>query len=102
MDSLIYGLIFIPMAGAAVSYIVGRKDKKYRDYLGGALSVLEFVLAVFLLYRYITGGSAGGVACLPGVCGMPVSRRLCGCVLRCFPWSILCITGTGTAIICSS
>ena len=70
MDSLIYGLIFIPMAGAAVSYIVGRKDKKYRDYLGGALSVLEFVLAVFLLYRYITGGSAGGVACLPGVCGM--------------------------------
>lgn len=70
MDSLIYGLIFIPMAGVAVSYIVGRKDKKYRDYLVGALSVLEFVLAVFLLYRYITGGSAGGVACLPGVCGM--------------------------------
>lgn len=70
MDSLIYGLIFIPMAGAAVSYIVGRKDKKYRDHLVGALSVLEFVLAVFLLYRYITGGSAGGVACLPGVCGM--------------------------------
>lgn len=70
MDSLIYGLIFIPMAGAAVSYIVGRKDKKYRDYLVGALSVLEFVLAVFLLYRYITGGSAGDVACLPGVCGM--------------------------------
>lgn len=70
MDSLIYGLIFIPMAGAAVSYIVGRKDKKYRDHLVGALSVLEFVLAVFLLYRYITGGSAGGTACLPGVCGM--------------------------------
>ena len=70
MDSLIYGLIFIPMAGAAVSYIVGRKDKKYRDYLVGALSVLEFVLAVFLLYRYITGGSASGTACLPGVCGM--------------------------------
>ena len=70
MDSLIYGLIFIPMAGAAVSYIVGRKDRKYRDHLVGALSVLEFVLAVFLLYRYITGGSAGGVACLPGVCGM--------------------------------
>lgn len=70
MDSLIYSLIFIPMAGAAVSYIVGRKDKKYRDYLIGVLSVLEFVLAVFLLYRYITGGSAGGVACLPGVCGM--------------------------------
>lgn len=70
MDSLIYGLIFIPMAGAAVSYIVGRKDKKYRDHLVGALSVLEFVLAVFLLYQYITGGSAGGVACLPGVCGM--------------------------------
>lgn len=70
MDSLIYSLIFLPMAGAAVSYIVGRKYKKYRDYLVGAFSVLEFVLAVFLLYQYITGGSAGSVACLPGVCGM--------------------------------
>ena len=70
MDSLIYSLVFLPMAGAAVSYIVGRKNKKYRDYLVGAVTVLEFVLAVFLLYRYMTGGSVGDMTELPGVCGM--------------------------------
>lgn len=70
MDSLIYSLVFLPMAGAAVSYIVGRKNKKYRDYLVGTMTVLEFVLAVFLLYRYMAGGLAGGMAELPGVCGM--------------------------------
>ena len=52
MDSLIYGLVFLPVAGAAVSFTIGKKYKKYRDYFVGTAAVLEFVLAGFLLYRY--------------------------------------------------
>lgn len=73
MENVICGLIFIPMVGAAVSYIVGKKRKRYRDYLVCAISALEFALAVYLLCRYIDGGAADSFVSLSGVCGMGLS-----------------------------
>ena len=55
MSYLIYGLIFLPMAGALLSYMLGRKYKKYRDYFVSGLAVLEFVLAAVLLFQYVAG-----------------------------------------------
>ena len=44
MSYLIYGLIFLPMAGALLSYMLGRKYKKYRDYFVSGLAVLDHVI----------------------------------------------------------
>lgn len=77
MSSLMYSLIFVPMLGAAVSYIIGRKYKKCRDCLVCGVTVSEFVLAVFLLCRYIGGASDIAVS-LPGVCGMGVAFTVDG------------------------
>lgn len=78
MDSLIYGLVFLPVAGAAVSFTIGKKYKKYRDYFVGTVAVLEFVLAGFLLYRYMTDVSYTGVTELSGVCGMGLTFTVDG------------------------
>ena len=78
MDSLIYSLVFLPMAGAAVSYIVGKKNKKYRDYFVGGVTVLEFVLAGVLLCQYMTDMSVSGVTKLSGVCGMGLTFTVDG------------------------
>lgn len=70
MSVLIYSLIFVPMIEALASYIIGRKYKKYRDYFVGGVTILEFILALFLLSQYMADGTAKGVIELSGVCGM--------------------------------
>ena len=38
---LIYLMVFMPMAGAFVSYLIGRKDKTKRDGFVAFLTILE-------------------------------------------------------------
>jgi len=70
MDGLVYGLVFLPMAGAAASYIAGRKNKKCRDYLAGGVTVVEFALALALIVKFMAGGISGSILELSGICGM--------------------------------
>ena len=70
MDSLVYGLIFLPIIGAFVSYMVGRKYKKYRNCLVNGITFIEFIFAVMLLFQYITSGEISNFMELPGICGM--------------------------------
>ena len=51
-------LIFLPMAGALVSYVIGRFRKSMRDYFADALVVLEFILALFLFVGFGQNGTA--------------------------------------------
>lgn len=78
MAKLMSVLVFLPMIGAAVSYIIGRKNKKVRDYFVGVAAVLEFVLAVVLLFQYIAGGMGSDVLELQDVCGMGLSFTVDG------------------------
>lgn len=78
MSYLIYGLIFLPMAGALLSYMLGRKYKKYRDYFVSGLAVLEFVLAAVLLFRYVAGAEKTYMTRLSDICGMGFSFTVDG------------------------
>ncbi len=68
IDILIYLMVFMPMVGAFVSYLIGRKNKKARDYFVSSLSILEFVLAVMLVLADV--GNEGYLVYIPEVCGM--------------------------------
>ena len=46
---LVYLMVFMPMVGALVSYLIGRKSKVARDYFVSGLTILEFVCAVLLV-----------------------------------------------------
>ena len=65
---LIYLMIFMPVIGAFVSYLMGRKSKVARDYFFAGISILEFVLALMLVLQYEKW--AGNIVTLPEVCGM--------------------------------
>ncbi|MDO4345474.1 MAG: proton-conducting transporter membrane subunit [Eubacteriales bacterium] len=68
---LLGGIVFFPFAGAAASYITGRKNKALRDQVMAAVSTAEFVLVLILLVSAGTHGSKeNGIFELPGICGM--------------------------------
>lgn len=90
MDILINLLVFMPIVGAFLSYIIGRKTKNGRDYFMNMIVVAEFVLALVLAFR---SGSESGIVSIPGICGMGLHFTLDGfrgiyCVIAAFMWMV--------------
>ena len=81
------------MVSALVCYLIGKKDKKGRDYFADAATGME--LAAFLLLFFLTKNSAGPshqdlMLEIPEVCGMGLHfvlddfrMRYCGIVVVC-------------------
>lgn len=66
MDIVISLLVFMPMAAAFLSYLLGRKTKSGRDIFVGAVVTVEFLLSAALLLAH----REGAALTLPGVCGL--------------------------------
>ena len=89
IDILIYMLVFMPMVGAFVSYLIGRKDKSKRDGFVAFLTILEFALAVVLVL--VSDGKDGMLVIVPEVCGMGLTFTIDGfrvlyAAIACFMW----------------
>ena len=61
-------IVFMPIIGALLSYIVGRKTKSGRDWVVRGIAVLEFVFAILLVLQ--ADKSQGVIESVPGICGM--------------------------------
>lgn len=68
VNMLIYLMVFLPIAGALLSYLTGRKTKQGRDYVVSGIAVLEFILSVLLVVN--VAGKEGTVVEIAGICGM--------------------------------
>lgn len=79
--AILPALVLGPMAAAFVGYLIGRKDKKARDYFAAAVTILEFAGILSL----IAGGSEAALA-IPGICGMGISFRADGFRMT-FAWT---------------
>ena len=76
MKTLIYLLVFMPMAAAVLSFLIGRKSKSGRDLFVRVAVAAEFILSLMLL---ISGSTAEDLmVSLPGVCGMGLHFTLDG------------------------
>lgn len=89
IESLIYLMVFMPMLGAFVSYMIGRKSKTMRDYFVGGLTILEFVFAVLLVVA--DAGHEGMLVCVPEICGLGLTFTIDGfrvlyAAIACFMW----------------
>ena len=73
---LIYLMVFMPIVGAFVSYLIGRKNKKARDYFVSGLTVLELVLAVVLGVADV--GHEGSLVYVAEICGMRLAFTMDG------------------------
>ena len=67
VNILIYIMVFMPILGALLSYMVGRKTKSGRDVAVKLIAVLEFVCALLLVLNLNNG--IGMKISLPGICG---------------------------------
>ena len=90
MDILIYMLVFMPMVGAFVSYLIGRKSKTKRDAFVAVLAILEFALAAVLVL--CSDGREGTMVIVPEVCGMGLTFTVDGfrvlyAAIACFMWA---------------
>lgn len=86
---VIYLLVFLPMAGALVSYLIGRRSKKGRDLFVKLITILEFGLALKLLFD--SNGFDGMLVYVPEICGMGLSFTVDGfrvlyATIACFMW----------------
>lgn len=86
---LIYLMVFMPMVGAFVSYLIGRKNKPARDYFVAGITMLEFICAVFLVAADV--GHEGALVYVPEVCGMGLTFTVDGfrvlyAAIACFMW----------------
>lgn len=86
---LIYLLVFMPMVGAFVSYLVGRKNKQARNYVVQAITITEFALALKLVVD--SAGHDGMLVVVPEVCGFGLTFTIDGfrvlyAAIACFMW----------------
>lgn len=86
---LVYLMVFMPLAGAFVSYLIGRKSKTARDYFVAGLTILEFVFAVLLVAA--DAGHEGTLVYVPEICGMGLTFTIDGfrvlyAAIACFMW----------------
>lgn len=76
VNSLIYTMVFMPMAGAFVSYLIGKNSKAGRNFAVSIITIFEFVCAFLLVLQ--CGTNEGMVVELPYVCGMGLSFTIDG------------------------
>ena len=53
--SVLLFLVLFPIVGAFISYLIGRKNKKLRDYFAALVCIVDLLLMIFLLFRAARG-----------------------------------------------
>lgn len=87
---IIGSMVFVPMAGSCVSWLIGRKNKRGRDLFVSAVTAVEFLLSLVLFLGFSETGAAGGLD-IPEICGMGLHfttdgfRVIYGCIAA-FMW----------------
>ena len=78
MSSLLVFGVFFPMAGAVISYLLGRYQKNIRDYFADGVTVITFAVFLFLLVCRMNGSFDTLSFTGPYVCGFGLHFTLDG------------------------
>lgn len=74
----IFSIVFLPIAAALISYLLGRRNKEARNILADIVTGVTFLLCFLLCIQVLTGAVQSTVLTLPGVCGMGIHFTLDG------------------------
>lgn len=74
MNVLIYGMVFLPIAAAFLSFLLGRKTKTGRDFFVWSVVGVEFFLSLLLFFR----SAEDLLVTVPGVCGFGLNFTVDG------------------------
>ena len=78
MNILICSIVFLPMAAAILSYVMGRFDKSARNYFADIMTGIIFGLSLYLFIQTLTADTAEIRVDIPYVCGMGLHFTLDG------------------------
>lgn len=78
MNFLLAFSVFFPMAGAVISYLLGRYQKNIRDYFADGVTAVTFAVLLFLMISFMTGNTGVLFFTVPGVCGFGLHFTLDG------------------------
>ncbi len=78
MSFLLVFSVFFPMAGAIISYLLGRYKKNIRDYFTDGVTIVTFALLLYLTISYMTGKTGELSFTVPDVCGFGLHFKLDG------------------------
>ena len=78
MSLLLFSAVFFPMIAALAGYVIGRKKKSLRDYFADIVTLVEFVIFLYLFISTIINGSSNAIAEVPGICGFGLHFTLDG------------------------
>lgn len=70
MNILICLIVFLPMAAAFISYIIGRFQKDMRSYFADIVTGITFALSLYIFVQTSTQGMPEILVEIPYVCGM--------------------------------
>lgn len=73
-------LVCFPFAGGLVSWLIGRKNEKARDYLADVITITEFLMMLLLVINYGKAGTNGAFlqSTVKGICGFGLSFTMDG------------------------
>lgn len=74
----IISIVFLPVAGALVSYLLGRKSKDTRNVFANIITGVTFLLCAILCIQMRNGQTEGAVFTVPYICGMGMHFTLDG------------------------
>lgn len=79
MQINLLGLVVYPMIGGLISYLVGRKNKKVRDYVADFVVVSEFLLLLMQFVLFLNSDSSMPYGLeLPEFCSIGLSLKMDG------------------------
>ena len=78
MNIIMETVVFLPMAAAVISYIIGRYHKEARNLFADIITGVTFILCGILLLQTAGGTTAGATAAIPYICGMGIHFTLDG------------------------
>lgn len=76
-NMFVAAVVFMPMAAAIISYMIGRVSKSGRDYFAWAVTGAELAVFIGFLISYLNGNLNGSLA-IPGFCYMGLYFTLDG------------------------
>lgn len=72
-SGLLFALVFYPMIGAFVSYLIGRKSKEARNYFADFIVITEFLMILYAVLNL-----QGSDAFMGDICGMGLHLTIDG------------------------
>lgn len=72
-------LVLWPIFGGIISFMAGKIDRRFRDYIADSISLIELAAAVLIIFKFNAHSAASNISfSINGICGLGINFTLDG------------------------